>query len=205
MGSFGFCCGYCDTPMLSEGPTKHCHCFKCEEDFVDNEELGGCKSTNYLLSPDGEVYEEKDYQGYGVYGDKDAYALLAQTNVEAVREWFTPDMPNMHDWEPTGDNEEDRFLGIDLMHGKRKKTFDEIEDMVMSGKKIQREDMYHHAYKLIKNPIKIVCERCYTEGRYSRPVTSYDDCGESMEHDNQSWTDAHDTEVGWVCNGCYGW
>ena len=21
----------------------------CEEDFVDNEELGGCKSTNYLM------------------------------------------------------------------------------------------------------------------------------------------------------------
>ena len=201
MGSFGFCCGSCDTPMLSDGPDKYCHCFKCEENFVDNEELGGCKSTNYLLSPDGEVYEEKDYQGYGVYGDKDAYALLAQTNVEAVREWGHLGS----EWEPTGDNDEDRLAGIDLTHAKREKTFKEIDEMVLSGKKIQREDLYHHAHKLIKNPIKIVCERCYTEGKYGGPVTSYDKADESIEHDNQSWTDAHDTEVGWVCNGCYGW
>jgi len=201
MGSFGFCCGSCDTPMLSDGPDKYCHCFKCEENFVDNEELGGCKSTNYLLSPDGEVYEEKDYQGYGVYGGKDAYALLAQTNVEAVREWGHLGS----EWEPTGDNDEDRLVGIDLTHAKREKTFKEIDEMVLSGKKIQREDLFHHAYKLIKNPIKIVCERCYTEGKYGFPVTTYDRADESIEHDNQSWTDAHDTEVGWVCNGCYGW
>ncbi len=203
MGSFGFCCGYCDTPMLSDGPDRYDSCFKCEECFGHDDELGGCKSTNYLLSPDGEVYEEKNYQGYGVYGGKDAYALLAQTNVEAVREWFTPVMPNMHDWEPTGDNDEDRGLGIDLALGKREKTFKEIEQMVLSGKKIQREDMYNHGYQLIKNPIKIVCERCYTEGRYGHPVTQYDKCDASMDHENQSWTNATETDVGWVCDGCY--
>jgi len=200
MGSFGFVCGSCDTPMLSDGPDKNDSCFKCEECFGDSEELGGCKSTNYLLSPYGVVYEEKDYQGYGVYGDKDAYALLAQTNVEAVREWFKDP-----EWAPSGDNDEDRLVGIDLTHAKREKTFKEIDEMALSGKKIQREDLYHHAHELIKNPIKIVCERCYTEGRYSNPVTSYDKCDESMEHDNQSWTDANETDVGWVCDGCYGW
>ena len=202
MGSFGFCCGYCDTPMLSEGPTKHCHCFKCEEDFVDNEQLGGCKSANYLMSPDGEVYEEEDYQGYGMYGGKDAYALLAQTNVEAVREWY-----NDPEWEPSGDNDEDRGAGIDLSMGSRKKTHEEIRTMLLEGITITEKNIYHYAKDLIKNPLRIVCENCYTGGRYSS-ITHYDQMDDyqySRDHKDQSWTDAHDTEVGWVCNGCYGW
>ena len=54
MGSFGFHCAECDLPMLSDGPTKDDYCFKCEEEFSTLEEGGGCKSTNYLLSPDGD-------------------------------------------------------------------------------------------------------------------------------------------------------
>jgi len=203
MGSFGFHCAECDVPMLSDGPTRHCHCFKCEEDFVDNEELGGCKSVNYLMSPDGEVYEEKNYEGYGMYGGKDAYALLAQTNVEAVREWY-----NDPEWEPSGDNDEDRGAGIDLSMGNRPKTHDEIKQMVFEGITVTKENIYHYARDLIKNPLRIVCEKCYTEGQYSNPITHYDQMDDyqySRGHKDQSWTDAHDTEVGWVCNGCYGW
>ena len=202
MGSFGFHCAECDIPMLSEGPDKYCHCFKCEEDFVDNEELGGCKSVNYLMSPDGEVYEEKNYQGYGMYGGKDAYALLAQTNVEAVREWY-----NDPEWEPSGDNDEDRGAGIDLSMGSRKKTHEEIRTMLLEGITITKENIYHYAKDLIKNPLRIVCENCYTGGRYSS-ITHYDQMDDyqySRDHKDQSWTDAHDTEVGWVCNRCYGW
>ena len=202
MGSFGFHCAECDVPMLSDGPDKHCHCFKCEEEFVDNEDLGGCKSANYLMSPDGEVYEEEDYQGYGMYGGKDAYALLAQTNVEAVREWY-----NDPEWEPSGDNDEDRGAGIDLSMGSRKKTHEEIRTMLLEGITITENNIYHYARDLIKNPLRIVCENCYIGGRYN-PINHYnkmDDYQYSRDHKDQSWTSAHDTEVGWVCNGCYGW
>jgi hypothetical protein len=199
MGSFGFHCASCDLPMLSDGPTKDDYCFKCEEEFSTLEEGGGCKSTNYLLSPSGEVFEEKDYESYGVYGGKDAYALLAQTNVEAVREWGHLGS----EWEPTGDNDKDRGVGIDMTYQKREKTFKEIDEMVLSGKKIQREDLYHHAKDLIKNPLKIVCETCYT-GRF--PTDTYDKCDlHSRDHRDQSWTTASDTDVGWVCEHCSGW
>lgn len=36
--------------------------------------------TVYLLSPDGRRWEEKCYQGDGVFGGKDAYALAAELN-----------------------------------------------------------------------------------------------------------------------------
>tara|TARA_R100000388_G_C7134780_1_gene107143 strand:- start:115 stop:579 length:465 start_codon:yes stop_codon:yes gene_type:complete len=154
------------------------------------------------MSPDGEVYEEKNYQGYGMYGGKDAYALLAQTNVEAVREWY-----NDPEWEPSGDNDEDRGAGIDLSMGSRKKTHEEIRTMLLEGITITKENIYHYAKDLIKNPLRIVCENCYTGGRYSS-ITHYDQMDDyqySRDHKDQSWTDAHDTEVGWVCNRCYGW
>ena len=201
MGCFGFHCAGCDLPMLSEGPDKYDQCFKCEETFSDRQGGGGCKSTNYLLSPDGEVYEEEEYEGYGVYGGKDAYALLAQTNIEAVREWT-----NNPEWEPTGDNEEDRHIGIDLEHAKREKTFEEIammlRDKAPRGYIHYEKDLYHYAKDLIKNPIKIVCENCYTSGRF--PTDTYDKCDMGSEsHSDQSWTTAHDTDVGWVCEDCY--
>ena len=195
MGSFGFHCAECDLPMLSDGPTKDDYCFKCEEEFSTLEEGGGCKSTNYLLSPDGEVFEEKDYEGYGVYGGKDAYALLAQKNVEAVREW-----KNDPEWEPTGDNEEDRGMGIDMEHEYRPKTHEEIKQMIFDGITITKKNIYHYAKDLIKNPIKIVCENCYCH------TPNYDKCdSHSRSHSNQSWTSAHDTDVGWVCEHCAGW
>jgi len=208
MGSFGFHCAECDLPMLSEGPDRHDACFKCEDCFGDGDDLGGCKSINYLMSPDGEVYEEKNYEGYGVYGGKDAYALLAQTNVEAVREWFTPDMPNMHDWEPTGDNDEDRMLGIDLAMASRKKTHEEIRMMILDGITITENNIYHYAKDLIKNPLRIVCQTCYAGESYKSAITRYDqmdDYQSSRDHINQSWSSAHDSDVGWVCDGCYGW
>lgn len=33
-----------------------------------------------MLAPDGRVWEEKDYDGYGVFGGKDYYELLAELN-----------------------------------------------------------------------------------------------------------------------------
>ncbi|MFP3156023.1 hypothetical protein LQZ18_16685 [Lachnospiraceae bacterium ZAX-1] len=34
----------------------------------------------YVLCPDGAVIEEKDYKGYGKFGGRDIYALVAQWN-----------------------------------------------------------------------------------------------------------------------------
>ena len=192
MGSFGFHCAVCEQPMLSDGPDYGEHCFKCEEEFS---EKGGCKSTNYLLSPNGEVYEEKNYEGYGVYGGKDAYALLAQTNIDTIREWF-----NLPDWEPSGDNDEDRGIGIDLMFNKREKTHEEIKVMIDKGITITKDNIYHYAKDLIKNPLRIVCEDC-KDVKYNQ--INY--CQYSRDHSNQSWTTASETDVGWVCEECYLW
>jgi len=203
MGSFGFHCAECDVPMLSDGPHRHDACFKCEECFGDGDDLGGCKSTNYLMSPDGEVFEEKDYEGYGVYGGKDAYALLAQTNVEAIREW-----KNDPKWEPSGDDKDDRNIGIDLAMEYRPKTHDEIKQMVFEGITITKDNIYHYAKDLIKNPLRIVCETCYKGESYKGAITRYDqmdDYQSSRDHKDQSWTSANDSDVGWVCDGCYGW
>jgi len=203
MGSFGFHCADCDLPMLSEGPDKHDYCFKCEESFSDNERGGGCQSSNHLLSPNGQVYSEGRYEGYGVYGEKDAYALLAQTNIEAIREWR-----NDPEWEPTGDDEEDRGVGINMCYEHRPKTHEEIAEMVRKGITITEKNIYHHAKDLIKNPIKIVCDNCFTGERHSwsSPTDSYDKCDSySRSHSNQSWTSANDTDVGWVCHDCGGY
>ena len=211
MGSFGFHCANCDLPMLSDGPDKHDHCFKCEETFCDHDRGGGCKSTNYLMSPDGKVWKEENYEGYGVYGGKDAHALLAQTNVEGIREWYShpsANMPNMKDWEPTGDDDDDRSVGIEMTHQKRERTHEEIAEMVRKGITINERNIYHHAEDLIKNPIKIVCETCFTgEGQsWHSPTDTYDKCdSHSRDHRDQSWTSAHDTDVGWVCQDCSGY
>jgi hypothetical protein len=203
MGSFGFHCADCDLPMLSEGPDKHDYCFKCEEQFSTNESGGGCQSSNHLLSPNGQVYSEGRYEGYGVYGEKDAYALLAQTNIEAVREWR-----NDPEWEPTGDNDDDRSIGIDIAMSTRKKTHAELVAMVQKGITITEKNMYHYSKDLLKNPIKIVCDNCFTGERHSwsSPTDTYDKCDSySRDHKDQSWTSATDTDVGWVCHDCGGY
>lgn len=53
----------------------------------------------YLYCPDGTKLYEPDYDGYGVFGGHDAYALLAQ--------WNCPE-------KCCGDEEEDRIIGIDI-------------------------------------------------------------------------------------------
>lgn len=52
----------------------------------------------YMHDNKGNVYEEKNYEGYGVFGGKDFYQLLAEMNNLAVN----------------GDEDHDRSLGIDL-------------------------------------------------------------------------------------------
>lgn len=53
----------------------------------------------YLLQPDGEPIFEDCYEGYGVFGGHDVYALVAR--------WNVPEQCN-------GDDEHDRMIGIDI-------------------------------------------------------------------------------------------
>lgn len=57
------------------------------------------KTTAYMHDHKGNVWEEKYYNGYGVFGGKDFHQLLAEmNNVEGLN----------------GDVDNDRLLGIDL-------------------------------------------------------------------------------------------
>lgn len=48
----------------------------------------GENKTVYMLSPDGKVYREDEYFGYGVFGGKDAYVHLCEiNNVERDEDW----------------------------------------------------------------------------------------------------------------------
>jgi len=59
------------------------------------------KTTAYLHDNKGNVWEEKRYEGYGVFGGKDFFQLLAEmNNVEGLN----------------GDVDNDRILGIDLCY-----------------------------------------------------------------------------------------
>lgn len=57
------------------------------------------KTTAYLHDDKGNVWEENRYEGYGVFGGKDFFQLLAEMN----------DAEGL-----TGDVENDRLIGIDL-------------------------------------------------------------------------------------------
>ena len=59
-------------------------------------------TTAYMHDNKGNVWEEFEYEGYGVFGGKDFYQLLAEMN----------ELDGL-----TGDPEEDRLLGIDLYYG----------------------------------------------------------------------------------------
>jgi len=68
------------------------------EEEIWNMYTGRCKPV-YLYCPNGDVIEEPFYQGYGVFGGKDAYALLARWN-RPIR--------------CIGDDEVDRGIGIEI-------------------------------------------------------------------------------------------
>lgn len=60
------------------------------------------KRKAYMHDNKGNVWEELDYEGYGVFGGKDFYQLVAEmNNVEGL----------------TGNIDSDREKGIDLVYG----------------------------------------------------------------------------------------
>lgn len=62
--------------------------------------IDGCMPVA-LIDNKNRLYKEENYQGYGVFGGKDAYALLAEMNVPE---------------ECTGETRHDRLVGINLQY-----------------------------------------------------------------------------------------
>ena len=53
----------------------------CDTDrSISNNESNRETFTVHMITPDGRVFTEKDYEGYGVFGGKDFYDLLAELN-----------------------------------------------------------------------------------------------------------------------------
>jgi hypothetical protein len=55
--------------------------------------------TVHMITEDGQVFTEKDYEGYGVFGGKDIYELIADMNGLC----------------PGGDTDQKRYAAIDLL------------------------------------------------------------------------------------------
>lgn len=49
------------------------------DEIIWNSFTGKCKPV-YLYCPDGKVICEPEYEGYGVFGEEDAFELLAEWN-----------------------------------------------------------------------------------------------------------------------------
>lgn len=61
----------------------------------------GARQCIALIDKDNKCYIERDYEGYGVFGGKDAYALLAEMNAPE---------------ECNGNVDHDRLIGINLKY-----------------------------------------------------------------------------------------
>ena len=69
----------------------------------------GCKNPGkthaYMHDNKGNIWEEKEYEGYGVFGGKDFFQLLAEMN----------NAPGL-----TGEVDRDRIIGIDITYSRDK-------------------------------------------------------------------------------------
>ena len=53
----------------------------CDTDrTIANQHSGKQTFTVHMITPDGRVFTESNYDGYGVFGEKDFYELLAELN-----------------------------------------------------------------------------------------------------------------------------
>lgn len=72
----------------------------------------GCSDTElttaYMHDDKGNVWEETRYEGYGVFGGKDFFQLVAEMNPEILKD---------KGLELTGDEDKDRDFGIDIWYG----------------------------------------------------------------------------------------
>ena len=79
----------------------------------------------YLLCPNGEKLYEPEYEGYGIFAGKDAYALLAQ--------WNFPEKCN-------GEVEHDRLIGIYARHENIRYPLKFVKDKVWSYEDVDESE-----------------------------------------------------------------
>ena len=68
----------------------------------------------YMVDHLGNQWIEDNYEGYGVFGGKDFYELLAEMNGLRPTDSLKPDSPNQHGWEDYDYTDKMRLLGIEL-------------------------------------------------------------------------------------------
>ena len=93
--------------------------------------------TVHMIAPDGRVFTEPDYEGYGEFGGKDFYELLAEIN----------------------GLESDRQLGIDLVFKNRPCNGDNTPGVIYPKFVHELEDDVVAQYNSLPNP-----ESCEAQG-----------------------------------------
>ena len=88
----------------------------------------------YMLDNKGNKWKESEYEGYGVFGGKDFYQLVAEMNAD-----FYQDVKDRL----TGDIDNDRDIGIDLAYG---------------NKPYLSPNLYHDGNRQWKNEAPADCE-----------------------------------------------
>ena len=68
----------------------------------------------YMVDHLGNQWVEDNYEGYGVFGGKDFYELLAEMNGLRPTDSLKPDNTNQHEWEDYDYTDKMRLLGIEL-------------------------------------------------------------------------------------------
>ena len=68
----------------------------------------------YMVDHLGNQWVEDNYEGYGVFGGKDFYELLAEMNGLRPTDSLKPDNPFRVGWEKDGYTDRMRLLGIEL-------------------------------------------------------------------------------------------
>ena len=68
----------------------------------------------YMVDHLGNQWVEDNYEGYGVFGGKDFYELLAEMNGLRPTDSLKPDSTNKHGWEDLDYTDKMRLLGIEL-------------------------------------------------------------------------------------------
>lgn len=73
----------------------------------NNVRFGDNRGKAFMWDNKGNKWEEESYEGYGIFGGKDYYKLLAEMNPDAVKKLGK---------ELNGDEDHDRSIGIDIAY-----------------------------------------------------------------------------------------
>lgn len=124
--------------------------------------------TVYLLDNKGNKYREDNYEGYGVFGGKDAYQLVAEMNCPE---------------KCTGDIEHDRLIGIELSFGKEGQEVNpDYPIKIVESSEIGYDQVNESESCPDQGYFYDDCEHC---GEHDRECTCiYNTCDECNQHND---------------------